>query len=409
MSIRPLFFITALLSISTSLFCQENIIGTWKVTATNNNSTGDVLYGSVDFSGQVFQFLEDDILVIENEWGCFYADFVVSDAKISFNESVLGIIESNDTQLKLSFKDAATGRDLELVLDRREGSTAAADSGLELMRAEGDFGDFKTNGIYYRFNEERGTYSYLRFLKNGQRISRAFTSPPEEVLSKLNGAYIFRSGGQVELNTRNYADSVKAGVAILITNHTKSEFSYDMLDAGKNLVQHYFFENFMMKDREPTTSQSSYEFYPTERLALWIPKKEYQVCPFLDLPLAAPEPSDKVYRITDPMPQFPCADCDGSEDDKKLAQQALLKYIYQNIQYDEKSMPDGTVVITFIVDERGYVSDAEVARTVNEACDNEALRVINKMIIDGIQWTPGKANGVPVKVKFNMPIKFSNR
>jgi protein TonB len=63
---------------------------------------------------------------------------------------------------------------------------------------------------------------------------------------------------------------------------------------------------------------------------------------------------------------------------------------------------EGQVVIRFVVNEDGSVSDATVVRSIGGGCDEEALRIVRSMP----KWKPGKQNGTPVKVFFSLPIRF---
>ncbi len=83
----------------------------------------------------------------------------------------------------------------------------------------------------------------------------------------------------------------------------------------------------------------------------------------------------------------------------------LNNYLSKTIKYPEeaqKSAIDGRVIIKFVVNEDGSISNAEVIRTLDPYCDKEAIRVINNMPI----WKPGKQNGKAVKVYFTLPITF---
>ena len=66
----------------------------------------------------------------------------------------------------------------------------------------------------------------------------------------------------------------------------------------------------------------------------------------------------------------------------------------QNIQ--------GRVIITFIVEKDGSLTNAKVIKSVNQDLDKEAMRVIKKMP----KWMPGKQNGNAVRVKYALPITF---
>ena len=85
--------------------------------------------------------------------------------------------------------------------------------------------------------------------------------------------------------------------------------------------------------------------------------------------------------------------------------EALYKYLAENIHYPEQAKNDqiqGRVVISFVVEKDGSISDAKVVRGIGGGCDEEALRVVNAMP----KWTPGKMRGEVVRVNFNLPITF---
>jgi protein TonB len=93
------------------------------------------------------------------------------------------------------------------------------------------------------------------------------------------------------------------------------------------------------------------------------------------------------------MPEFP-----GGE-------AALAAFIKKEVKYPKKAKRagiEGQVVIRFVVDKDGSVSDAKVAKGVDPLLDAEALRAVQAMP----KWTPGKLNGKPVKVQFNLPVRF---
>ena len=83
----------------------------------------------------------------------------------------------------------------------------------------------------------------------------------------------------------------------------------------------------------------------------------------------------------------------------------LMKYISMNVHYPEAATKTGTqgrVVVQFIIEEDGTVSDARVVQRVSDELDAEALRVVNAMP----KWTPGRQKGQPVRVKYTLPVTF---
>jgi TonB family protein len=106
-----------------------------------------------------------------------------------------------------------------------------------------------------------------------------------------------------------------------------------------------------------------------------------------------PSDSDKVYDVVENMPQFP-----GGFS-------AMMKFLSDNIKYPvvaEEKRQQGRVIVTFIVECDGTVTNVRVAMSAGEYLDNEALRVIKSMP----RWIPGRQNGSTVRVKYTFPVTF---
>lgn len=82
-----------------------------------------------------------------------------------------------------------------------------------------------------------------------------------------------------------------------------------------------------------------------------------------------------------------------------------MKFISENVKYpkeaEEKGL-QGRVVVRYVIEKDGSISEVEIAKSVNEYLDAEAIRVVNAMP----KWIPGKQKGEPVRVKFTIPITF---
>ena len=101
----------------------------------------------------------------------------------------------------------------------------------------------------------------------------------------------------------------------------------------------------------------------------------------------------EVFDVVEQMPEYPGG----------LVE--LMKYISMNVHYPEAAMKTGTqgrVVVQFIIEEDGTVSDARVVQRVSDELDAEALRVVSAMP----KWTPGRQKGQPVRVKYTIPVTF---
>ena len=85
--------------------------------------------------------------------------------------------------------------------------------------------------------------------------------------------------------------------------------------------------------------------------------------------------------------------------------QALLNYLSEHINYPEgyeETCVQGRVVITFVVEKDGSLSDITVLKSLEKAFDEEALRAVKSMP----NWIPGMQDGKPVRVKYTVPVNF---
>ena len=102
--------------------------------------------------------------------------------------------------------------------------------------------------------------------------------------------------------------------------------------------------------------------------------------------IAEPEPpkveESKVFDVVEEMPQFP-----GGPS-------ALFEYLSKNIKYP--------VIVTFVVERDGSITDVKVVKSVDPSLDKEAQRVVKSMP----HWIPGKQNGSAVRVKYTVPVTF---
>lgn len=105
---------------------------------------------------------------------------------------------------------------------------------------------------------------------------------------------------------------------------------------------------------------------------------------------------EQIFTIAEEMPSFPGGDA------------ALMKYLGKNTKYPAIAKDagiQGTVYVTFVLNEDGSVTDVKVLRSIGGGCDEEAIRVVKSMP----KWQPGKQNGKNVKVQYNLPIRFTKR
>lgn len=136
------------------------------------------------------------------------------------------------------------------------------------------------------------------------------------------------------------------------------------------------------------------------------PQNHYDANKSSELALRDTTPDGDVYKVVDEMPRFPgCEDIEDESKQKACWQKRMLEFIYSNVKYPEQARKngiDGIVVASFIVEQDGSISDAEITRSIGGGCDEEVLKVVYMMP----NWVPGKQDGENVRVKFNLPVKF---
>lgn len=115
--------------------------------------------------------------------------------------------------------------------------------------------------------------------------------------------------------------------------------------------------------------------------------------------IAAPEPpkhvveETKIFTVVEQMPMYPGGDA------------ALMGYLRDNIHYPTVAAENGVqgrVVVGFVVERDGSITDVKILRGVDPSLDREAMRVVKSMP----KWTPGKQNGSAVRVKYQVPVSF---
>ncbi len=110
-------------------------------------------------------------------------------------------------------------------------------------------------------------------------------------------------------------------------------------------------------------------------------------------PAPKPEVATKIFDVVEEMPSFP-----GGNG-------ALMSYLASNIKYPvvaQENGVQGRVIVSFVVERDGSISDVRVARSVDPSLDREAQRVVKSMP----RWKPGKQNGSAVRVKYTVPVVF---
>ncbi|MBR1514584.1 MAG: energy transducer TonB [Bacteroidales bacterium] len=99
---------------------------------------------------------------------------------------------------------------------------------------------------------------------------------------------------------------------------------------------------------------------------------------------------DSIYSIVDEMPEFP-----GGEGGK-------MAYLAKNFNYPESARYQGRVLVGFVVEPDGSISNVEVISGIGGDCDEELVRVVKSMP----KWKPGKKWGIAVRVRSYASMSF---
>ena len=112
-----------------------------------------------------------------------------------------------------------------------------------------------------------------------------------------------------------------------------------------------------------------------------------------DGPSSSKSPGSDAFDVVEEMPVYPGG------------MPAMMDFFYKNMKYPKEAFDakqEGRVIAQFVVEKDGCITDAHIVKSVSPALDAEALRIVNAMP----NWTPGRQNGKPVRVKYTVPISF---
>lgn len=101
-----------------------------------------------------------------------------------------------------------------------------------------------------------------------------------------------------------------------------------------------------------------------------------------------------IFQVVENMPEFPGG------------RAKLMQYLATHIKYPpyaKEAGIQGRVFINFVVEKDGSITAVKVLRGIGGGCDEEAVRVVKSMP----KWKPGMQRGKPVRVSFNLPVKFT--
>ncbi|RWY52567.1 energy transducer TonB [Mucilaginibacter gilvus] len=113
-----------------------------------------------------------------------------------------------------------------------------------------------------------------------------------------------------------------------------------------------------------------------------------------DVKQVVEENPNQIFTAVEQQPSF------GNDDN------AFNKYLGKAIRYPavaRENNVQGRVILTFVVERDGSLTDIKVLRGIGSGCDEEAIRALKS----SPKWKPGIQNGRPVRVQFSVPVQFA--
>lgn len=201
---------------------------------------------------------------------------------------------------------------------------------------------------------------------------------------------------------------ISAGLSALTSCGNKAKevevVEKDSLTVGKVMVEPATYQGdidyrspedcVIVEKRQPTAKirtakfQTSQKEYEIDTACIEVMKGAIDTIP--EPPI---EGEVKIFDVVEQMPSFP----GGAT--------ALFDYLSENIKYPEdceETCVQGRVIVTFVVEKDGSITEAKVVKSVYPSLDEEALRAVKGMP----KWIPGVQNGERVRTKYTIPVTF---
>jgi protein TonB len=125
-------------------------------------------------------------------------------------------------------------------------------------------------------------------------------------------------------------------------------------------------------------------------------------------PIKETELDKTIFVVVEDMPRY--KGCEEIIDNKKeretCATNKFLAYVYKNIRYPavaRENRIEGTVIVQFIIEKDGSITDINILKEIGGGCGAEAARVVKSMP----DWIPGKQRGNAVRVRYSLPVNYT--
>lgn len=374
-------------------------IGTWKYFHDNGVKKTTYTYLNGKANGDFKEYSKGDTLIIEGEYSegkkvgewIYYHDNGQLESKVTYDDGKRNgkIVEySNDGKVVFEGKYSKgdpVGVHKTYNHDGVLIKEVVFGSGYPALKTT----EYYTNGnVKYFEKGDKKTYYSLegKKLKEDQiqsdpimktditgELSKSFIEFPDDLKLKNGRAvFVFNISKEGVVNDVDITESMSDSLDHMILNLVKS-LEYI---SGSYYQAQYGFKNsiaVILKDGKWQVVTGKY-----------MPEKSLT-------PISKDEKAE--FTIVEEMPSFP----NGEPE--------LFKYLGQTVKYPSVAKDNGiqgVVYVNFTVNECGIIQKVNVIRGVHPSLDLESIRVIENMPV----WEPGKQKGVPVRVSYNLPIRF---
>ena len=94
------------------------------------------------------------------------------------------------------------------------------------------------------------------------------------------------------------------------------------------------------------------------------------------------------------------------EEREACGQEFMVHYLYSNLRWPTPDdCAEGMVVVSWFIEEDGSISELRVVRGIHDEYDKESIRVIADLL-QLYPWQPGMINDRPVRIQYNMPVRW---
>lgn len=409
---KKLFFLNLIFLFSqlgiTQTDVNQLLLGSWEL-ATLEGEKGTQSTNAI--VGNRWHFLSAGQLIMENEYGSLTVAIELDEESLSFQGWKFSVEITDENAFFISKETDG--------IAQRVGFKRLMDTTPPvLLTNQEKLGELRLDGFYYYVEDlDPAIYHYYRFYEQGELLQVSSVMSPEKIVPFLNRAY-FSNSQDLRWNIFSLVPEETPGLV-----YGSAEIPSFSSKEEKRITTLTFAPDGETLDLSKVTRWESEErtydraftlsYYPSNQLASWrgqdLTKDQPGLAEEVFLLPSLPA-SNIVNKSVEEMPRFPgCEEITDLEERKACAQKKLLEFIYYKVRYPtiaSENGVEGTVVVSFVVEKNGSISNIKLLRNIGGGCGEEAVRVVKMMQAQPVRWSPGKMYGEPVRVQFILPVTF---